>query len=331
MIDMNNDALPTFSQTDAAFCLSGKVCLVTGGGGVLGSAVLRELSKCSLAKLLAPNRSELDLSDLQSTERYFAHNQPEVVIHLAATVFGLAGNMENQRRAVFENSAINHNVFLAVSRYQPQKIFFAGTVASYPFPYSSMPLKETSFFDGLPHDGEFGYAMAKRHAYSYLKVLAEEGMCNYVYGVFTNLYGEHDKFDLRGGHVIPSLIRKAYEAARCGAPLVVWGDGTAQRDFLHAEDAARAVIFSLERAPVNQVVNISSGRGITIREITEIVSRAAGIRDVIFDTTQPTGIPLRVVDNSKMLSLGFRPRLSMETGLNRTFRWYSENQAGART
>ncbi|MCB5202609.1 NAD-dependent epimerase/dehydratase family protein [Neorhizobium sp. T786] len=310
--------------------LGGMKCLVTGGGGVLGSAVLAQLAQVAGVQILAPGRAELDLANSDMTSAYFEANRPDVVIHLAATVFGLAGNMGNQHRAVFENSAINHNVCFAISRVRPSRVFFAGTVASYPFPYKKIPLMEDQFFEGLPHGGEFGYAMAKRHAYSYLKVLGDEGVCKFSYGVFTNLYGEGDKFDVDGGHVIPSLIKKAFDARKRGEPLTVWGDGSAQRDFLHAADAARAVLICL-KAPTNEITNISSGVGVTIRRITEVVASAAGIQDVVYDVNKPVGIPVRVVDNAKLVSLGFKPQIGIEEGLRRTFSWYENHHTGART
>lgn len=308
----------------------GSCCLVTGAGGVLGRAVIEQLAQLGVPQVLAPTRTELDLLDAQATEAYFSLHRPDTVIHLAATVFGLAGNMKNQVRAVIENSAINHHVLSAVAKYPAERFFFAGTVASYPYPYTTMPLREDQFFLGLPHSGEFGYAMAKRHAFSYLRILGEEIGLKYTYGVFTNLYGEHDRFDVSGGHVIPSLISKAHSAALTGTPFEVWGDGTAERDFLHAEDAARAVMLCLTSNGLRNLVNISSGQAVSIKEITDCIAVEAGVTDIRFNADQPVGIKTRVVDNSQLVSVGFAPRISISAGLARTFKWYRENQVGIR-
>jgi Nucleoside-diphosphate-sugar epimerases len=136
-----------------------------------------------------------------------------------------------------------------------------------------MPLKEADFFEGLPHYGEFGYAMAKRHAYTYLKIISQETEMLFSYGIFTNLYGENDRFDESNGHIIPSLISKAYSASLSGKNLNVWGNGSAERDFLYAEDAARAVLLCLEDDNPQRIINISSGRGIRIGYIAETIAK----------------------------------------------------------
>lgn len=299
--------------------------LITGAGGVLGKAVIAHLQDEGFTQLLTPNKLELDLLDPISTQAYFRDNQPKAIIHLAATVFGLAGNLKFQMRSALENTAINNNLFTQLQHFPIERLFFAGTVASYPFPYKGMPLVESMFFDGLPHYGEFGYAMAKRHAYTYLRLLTEELGVHCTYGIFTNLYGPHDRFDVEHGHVIPSLIVKAYESVTTNQPFNVWGDGLAERDFLHAKDAARAVLFCLDHNKDNSLVNISSGQGVSIRHIAETIASAAGISDVCFEPEKPVGIPVRVVDNSELVSLGFVPSISIEEGLSSTFEWYVSN------
>ncbi|MGX5804455.1 NAD-dependent epimerase/dehydratase family protein [Bradyrhizobium sp. Arg314] len=305
-------------------------CLVTGASGVLGRAIVLQLERLGVDVVLKPSRQELDLLDENATQRYFSAHRPDTVIHLAATVFGLAGNMNNQLRAVIENSAINHHVFSAIAKYPVKNFFFAGTVASYPYPYLEMPLREDHFFSGLPHSGEFGYAMAKRHAYSYLRILNEEIGMRYTYGIFTNLYGDHDRFDATNGHVIPSLVVKAHRAALTKTPLEVWGDGSAERDFLHVEDAAKGVMLCLTNTGLQSFVNISSGNGVTIRAVTECIASEAGVSDVRFNVDRPVGIKTRIVDNSQLRSVGFVPEVSIECGLARTYKWYDGNQAGIR-
>jgi GDP-L-fucose synthase len=317
-------------MTSASERTLGSRCLVTGAGGVLGRAVVQQLERLGVPVILTPGRQELDLLNGQATETYFSLQRPDTVIHLAATVFGLAGNMKNQIRAVIENSAINHHVLSSVAKYPVKNFFFAGTVASYPYPYATMPLREDQFFSGLPHSGEFGYAMAKRHAFSYLRILGDETNMKYTYGIFTNLYGDHDRFDVGGGHVIPSLISKAHKAALTGAPLEVWGDGTAKRDFLHADDAARAVMLCLTSTNLQNLVNISSGKGVSIREITDCIASVSGVTDVRYNADQPVGIKSRVVDNSQLVDVGFEPQIGIHDGLARTYKWYQENQMGIR-
>lgn len=189
--------------------------LVTGAGGVLGAGLLSALKDDGYVNVLAPSRQELNLLDERSVSAFFSKHNPCYVFHLASVVYGLRGNDLNQWQALIENTAINQNVFSAISKSKVKKVFFAGTVAAYPLE-SPNPLREENFFSGLPHFGEFGYAMSKRHAYGYLELLKKKFNIPYCYGVFTNIFGKNDRFNPETGHVIPSLIHKAYQAhQRC--------------------------------------------------------------------------------------------------------------------
>ncbi len=301
--------------------------LITGAGGGLGRAVCKKLSAThSNEYILAPSRQELDLLDKHSVEIYFKKHKPTHIVHLASVVFGLQGNMLNQMKALSENTRINDNIFLAAQFVEAQYIFYAGTVASYPFPYSTIPLVEEDFFSGLPHDGEFGYAMSKRQAYAYLKLLARENEINFNYGIFTNLYGNNDRFNQETGHVIPSLVMKAYAAKAAHKPLSVWGSGEATRDFLHFDDAAEAIILCVEGNVPTELVNIASGMPVTISQVARSIANAAGIKQVEFQLEKPTGIPRREVDVSKIQSCGFQTRTKIDEGLASTYRWYAHNQ-----
>lgn len=302
-----------------------KPVIITGSGGVVGKAVVAYLQREGFTQLFAPTRYEMNLLDIVSTQKYLATNRAQAIIHLASVVFGLGGNLKHQMRSALENTAINNNLFAALQHYPVERLFFAGTVASYPFPYRTMPLVEECFFEGLPHYGEFGYAMAKRHAYTYLRILGEETGLRYSYGIFTNLYGQHDRFDIENGHVIPSLIAKAYSAAQAGVALEVWGGGSAERDFLHAEDAAQAILICLDQNDENRLINISSGQGVSIRRIAETTAAIAGITQLHFVSDKPVGILSRVVDNKQLISLGFAPSISIEDGLASTYNWYASN------
>lgn len=304
--------------------------LVTGARGLLGSALGKALARLEVPGILAPARAELDLLDADATERYFAKHRPACVVHLAAVVFGLGGNLGNQTGILAQNTLINNNIFSAMARYPVRKCFYAGTVASYPFPYKSETLREDEFFNGLPHAGEFGYGAAKRHAYCYLHLLAKDLGLSFAYGIFTNLYGENDRFNIDDGHVIPSLIAKAHAAAQSGGHLEVWGDGSAERDFLHADDAARAVIACLAGDEAELLLNISSGEGVSMRRLAECVAEAAGLPGVGYLPAKPTGIVRRVVDNTRMRRLGVEPAIRLEDGIRAVYRWYSQNEARAR-
>lgn len=304
--------------------------LITGSSGVLGTA-LKKLLTDSGVTFSAPSSKELNLLDAEGTIQYLSTHKPKTVIHLAALVYGLGGNLKNQMQSLLRNTAINNNLFAALYEHPPTKIFFAGTVASYPFPYKTLPLVEKDFFDGLPHYGEFGYAMAKRHAYAYLRILKEAKDTSFIYGTFTNLFGKHDNFDIENGHVIPSLIAKAHQARIDHIPLGVWGSGDAERDFLYGEEAAAAILFLLNIEPINDIINISSGKACSIRYLAKLVGEAIGVKDISFLQDMPSGIMQRVVCNKKLSQLGFKYTKRFEDAIIETCDWYVSQQGTKKT
>jgi GDP-L-fucose synthase len=304
--------------------------LVTGSNGGLGQVLISALSQAGYKNLLAPSRTEMDLLSRKSTSEYFKKFKPEAVFHLASLVYGLLGNLENQFLSAFQNTEINSNLMLSISEEDVKYVFFAGTVASYPYPYAKIPLSESNFFMGLPHSGEFGYAMAKRHAYTYLKILKESKDLEFTYGIFTNLYGENDRFNIHSGHVIPSLVAKACNSKMENNQFKVWGDGSAIRDFMHFHDAARAAIFCMENRSFD-LINISSGMGISIGEIANKIANFFEIENINFSSDKPTGINRRIVDNSKLINMGFNLEIPISDGIMNLCDWYFKNYQNVRT
>ena len=303
--------------------------MVTGASGVLGAALVKALQGQNTYELLCPTHQELDLLNAEAVTEYFRRERPTTLVHLAALVFGLKGNLTNQLLALHTNTLMTANVLSAVVEAPINYVFYAGTVASYPFPYPSLPLVESMLFNGVPHHGEYGYGMAKRHSYAYLRLLRTELGIKNCMGVFTNLYGPQDRFNVETGHVIPSLVAKAHEAKSLGTPLEIWGDGSATRDFLHVADAARAILLCVE-SQYEGILNISSGREVSIRHVAEILAEAAAVPRLVFSPGQPVGIPARVVDNSNLLRIGFRDEVDLAEGLTSTYRWYADNYGAAR-
>lgn len=312
--------------------LANKKVLLTGGRGMLGTYTRLLLSNLSLACVLSPTRDEMDLSLLCSVENYLIEHKPDIVIHLAATVYGLGGNMSNPILSLTSNTLINNNLFSALAKFPVEHIFFASTVAGYPFSGATpnISLKEADFFSGMPHDGEFGYAMAKRHAYSYLKLLKRVCSTRFTYGIFTNLYGRYDRFDSTHGHVIPSLVAKSFLARERSEPLVVWGNPQSTRDFMHAADASSALIHLITKCPDLEVVNISSGNECPIANVAEMIARFSNVSSVVYDHDRPVGISRRVVDNTKLVQSGFQCSVPIETGLLNLVEWFAGNRASAR-
>jgi GDP-L-fucose synthase len=296
---------------------------------MLGQALIGELVAAGYQNILAPERAELDLLDTQAVKAYMSHHGPHWVFHLASIVYGLLGNMRNQIAAIADNTLINHNVLSAAGAVGVSKIFYAGSVAAYPYPYPALPLREEMFWQGVPHSGEYGYASAKRHALAYLEVLHEAAGIDYCYGVLTNLYGPNDRFDNWNGHVIPSLIHRLHVALRSGDDLRVWGDGSARRDFMHAQDAARAILVGMHN--VTGVMNISSGSTASVREVVEmLVNKVKYRKRIVWQTEMPVGIPERSVCNRVLRGHGFSCTFDLGSGLATTWEWYKRHSQSLR-
>ena len=305
--------------------------LVTGAGGVLGTAILSALREQGHEAILAPTKAELNCMDEAAVDRYFERHRPTHVFHLASLVFGIKGNLQNQALSFKANTLMSLYVLDACAKYGVEKVFFAGTVASYAYPYISLPLKEEHFWMGTPHAGEYGYALAKRASLGHLQILQQSSGLNFCYGIFTNLYGPYDKFNTQTGHVIPSLVVKVVRAeTEANAVLEVWGKPQTTRDFLYADDAAQAAILAMEKH--SGEINIASGLETTMGALVDALSRSANrTLQVKWVSDQPVGIPNRHCDVSRLQSLGFAPRHTLETGIAETLQWYRENASNART
>ncbi len=304
--------------------------LITGASGLLGTAIVDELINQGFKNIFKPSSKELDLLNESDVLRFFEENKPIFVFHLASLVYGLKGNLDNQLKSIHQNTLMNLNVLNACGLCGVKKIFFAGTVASYSYPYKVLPLKEEEFLTGEPHSGEYGYAISKRHALSYLKILQETKKIDYCYGIFTNMYGTNDKFDIDGGHVIPSLIMKASLAIKSDERILeVWGNENTVRDFLNSKDAAIAAILCMKK--FNGYINISSAEETTMGNLVKIINKVFDNKLVInWNSHAPVGIANRVVDNKKLKELGFEKQYSLSDGIEMTVNWFYKNISSVR-
>ena len=299
--------------------------LITGAGGLLGHGIIQALNWLGREdlRLLRPSRQEVDCLEYASVEKFFQENSPDYVIHLAAGVFGLKGNLDNQLGILSKNSIINHNILVNSAKIPVKKIFFAGSVASYSFPYAILPLKEEHLLDSYPHWGEFGYAMSKIHALAYLKILENDYSMPFTFALFTNLYGPYARFNKENGHVIPSLICKAISAVKENRPLPVWGTPGTTRDFLHSHDAGIAAILAFRK--FDGIINIASGTEVKMERLARVVADNFGLKDIEWQVSRPVGIPRRSVDIGRLKNLGFEPQYDLETGIADTVAWVNNN------
>ena len=300
--------------------------LITGGTGLAGKNLTHYLLKHGYNNVKAMSSKECNLTDQMQTNAFFDSYKPEYVFHLAAYVNGIMGNMLNKGKAFYINSLINLNVIEACRIYKVKKITAMGTGAAYPV--SNNLLKENEIWNGPPHSSEDAYAHAKRAMYAQLCAYKEDYNLDFAFVISTNLYGPHDNFDTKQGHVIPSLIKKFYDAQINGnADMMAWGNGTAKRDFIYADDFAKALELIMTKG--NGAINMSSGYIHTIKDITDILSDLTSI-NVKWDSTKPNGQSVRIYDITKLQDLGFKSSFSLEEGIKLTYKWLTSNIETAR-
>lgn len=289
---------------------------ITGGAGMVGQALIAQLHLQNYNDLLFPSSKDLDLLNGLQVAAYVEKHQPEVVFHCAARVGGLGCNLNNHQGMYEDNVQINNNVIAACEDNNVQKIIAMGTGAVYPEKSIGTLYQESMILEGQPHASEQGYARAKREMY---RVLLQSKL-DFVYVVSCNLYGPNDNYDLQLGHVIPALIRKFSEAKKNNSSVSVWGDGSAQRDFLYVEDAARALILMMEQ--FSGAINLASGEVHSIKQAVELLSKVAAVNDIEWDSAMPNGQAYRGYDLTQLNALGFKSGFSLEQGLTSAYGWY---------
>jgi len=307
--------------------LAGKRALVTGGTGFLGVHVCKGLRQRSV-ELVVPTHAEYDLTEQGAVRSLLAKERPDVVVHLAAEVGGIGANRANPGRYFFANAAMGINMIEESRRAGVEKFVQVGTVCAYP-KYTPVPFKEEDLWDGYPEETNAPYGVAKKALLVMLQAYRSQYDFNGIYLLPVNLYGPGDNFDLETSHVIPALIRKFVEACDSGAAHVdVWGTGSASREFLYVEDAARAIVMATERYDGVEPVNIGAGREIAIRDLVGIIAEITGFRgDIRWDTTKPDGQPRRMLDTSRAKEyFGFEAHIDLEDGLRKTVAWWQDHQ-----
>jgi len=306
--------------------------LITGATGMLGQEVANLLGnnhQFNVDEILTPSRAELNLEDGQSCINYLKKYKPKIVIHLAAKVMGLKGNLELQAESLIKNSLINSNLYSAMLNYLPEKIFFAGTAASYAYPFKSLPLREDLFLKGDVHEGEFGYAWAKRLSYPWLRIFREEFGVKVVYGVLTNLFGPNDRFRGSQTHVIPALINRANVSKSAGGnSLDVWGFPSTTRDFLFSGEAAKVIIHLILGPEINDnsiLVNIGSGVETPMSSVASIIAREFALGKVNWLHDKPIGVSRRYLNIDKLNGSGITVNHDFDGQLTSTINWYMNN------
>lgn len=305
---------------------------VAGHRGLVGSAILRRLRAHGHADVLTRTRDELDLRDGAAVRAFFERERPEHVYLAAAKVGGIFANASAPADFIRDNLLIQTNVIDAACRAGATKLLFLGSSCIYP-KHAPQPIREEHLLTGPLEPTNSAYAVAKIAGIEMCKAYRRQHGFHAIAPMPTNLYGPGDNFDLQTSHVLPALMRKFHEAKVSGADEVVaWGTGTPRREFLHVDDLADAAVFLMERYDGEEIVNVGTGEDVTIRELTEMIAKVVGYDGrVRWDTTKPDGTPRKVLDVSRIRTLGWRPRIDLEEGLKTTYAWYLDHQATRRS
>ncbi|MGR3766040.1 GDP-L-fucose synthase [Rossellomorea sp. NS-SX7] len=300
---------------------------VAGHRGLVGSAILRKLKSEGYTNLLYRTSKELDLRDKGQVDQFFQEENPEYVFLAAAKVGGIVANNEYPADFIRDNILIQTNVIEASHRNNVEKLLFLGSTCIYP-KMAPQPLKEEYLLTGELEPTNEPYAIAKIAGIKMCESYNRQYGTKYISAMPTNLYGENDNFDLQTSHVLPALLRKFHEAKETNASFVeMWGTGTPKREFLYSDDLADACLFLMENYEGNEIVNIGVGEDIAIKELGEKIKAVVGYEgDIQFDTTKPDGTPRKLVDVTKINSLGWKATTSLEEGLQKAYKWFLENE-----
>jgi GDP-L-fucose synthase len=300
---------------------------IAGHRGMVGSAVWRSLESRGYENLIGKTSKELDLKDQQAVIFFFEKEQPEVVVDAAARVGGILANKEYPYTFLMENLQIQNNLIDAAHQHGVEKFIFLGSSCIYP-KLAKQPLKEEYLLtDSLEPTNEW-YAIAKIAGVKACEAIRNQYGKDYISLMPTNLYGENDNFDLKTSHVLPAMLRKFHEAKlNNNATVRLWGSGKPMREFLHVDDLAEAVIFTIENHLPESLYNIGTGEDITIKALAELIQNVVGHQgDIIWDAEKPDGTPRKLMEVSKMKKQGWQATISLEEGIRKTYQWFLENQ-----
>lgn len=299
---------------------------VAGHRGLAGSAIVRRLQQLGYTNLILRTHAETDLTSKEAVDAFFAAEAPEYVFLAAAKVGGILSNSTFPADFIRNNLAIELNVIDAAWRYGAKKLEFLGSSCIYP-KFAPQPITEDSLLTGALEPTNEWYAVAKIAGIKLCQAYYAQHGYNAISLMPTNLYGPGDNFDLASSHVLPALLRKFHEAHIQRRPeVVIWGTGTPRREFLHVDDLASAAVFLMEHYDEPAIINVGVGEDSTIAEVAELVARTVGYKGkLVFDTSKPDGTPRKLLDVTRLRSLGWQPGIPLETGLRATYAWFLAN------
>ncbi len=293
---------------------------VAGHRGMVGSAIVRALKKDGYHNILVKTSEELDLRNQQAVHDFFQDQQPQYVFLAAAKVGGIMANSTYRAEFIYDNIMIESNIIHASYVNKVNKLLFLGSSCIYP-KLAPQPLKEEYILSGYLEHSNQPYAIAKIAGIEMCDAYRSQYGCNFISAMPTNLYGPNDNYDLEKSHVLPALLRKFIIARNQGdSSVILWGTGTPLREFLHADDLAQACIFLINHYNQSGLVNVGSGKEISILGLAQLIKKIVGYTgDIILDQTKPDGTPRKLMDVSKLSALGWTASIELEEGITRVY------------
>jgi GDP-L-fucose synthase len=303
---------------------------VAGHHGLVGSAILRRLEALGCRNVLVRGHSEFDLCDQAAVNQFFLEHRPEFVFLSAAKVGGILANSTRPAEFLHDNLAIQTNVIHAAWKHGAKKLLFLGSSCIYPR-LAPQPIKEEYLLTGPLETTNEAYAIAKIAGLKLAAAYRAQYGFSAISLMPTNLYGPGDNFDLESSHVLPAMIRRFHEAKISREPAVtLWGSGTPRREFLHVDDLANATCFLMENYDETEPLNVGVGEDLTIAEVAVLVARVIGYTGrIVFDPSRPDGTPRKLLDVSRLHTLGWHAQIPLERGIASTYQWYITHDSDA--
>ena len=302
--------------------LNGKKVWIAGHHGMLGSALARRLSETS-CDLITVARSQLDLTRQNDVEQWMLEEKPDSIFLAAAKVGGIHANSAFPAEFIYDNLAIQMNVIESARKAGVNKLVFFGSSCTYP-KYAPQPINEEQLLEGPPESTNVWYAAAKIAGLKMIQAYRKQYGCNFISLMPANAYGLADNFDIKGGHVIPAMIRKFHFAKVNNKKKVqLWGTGTPSREFIFVDDLADAAIFFSRHYNDERILNVGTGEEITISVLAKKVAQVVGYEGgVVFDANKPDGMPRKLLDSSRAHALGWKAKTPLSKGLEKTYEWF---------
>jgi GDP-L-fucose synthase len=301
---------------------------VAGHGGLVGSALVREIEKHPEHSWIGKTRSELDLLNRKSVFDFLASEKPDAVIIAAAKVGGIMANSSYPVEFLSENLQIETNLIDGSHAANIEKLLFLGSSCIYP-KLAPQPIKEEYLLTGPLESSNEPYALAKISGLKLVEAYRKQYQRNWVSAMPTNIYGPGDNFDANTSHVLPALIGKFHAAKKAGlGSVTVWGSGTPKREFLHSDDLASACLFLLEKYNEDSHINVGTGTDLSIAELAQTIAEVVGFDgEIQFDSSKPDGTPRKLLDVSKLSALGWKSSIQLKDGIQKTYGWFLSQEA----